>query len=527
MMGNREENGRRMMLSSAAWAITGMLILAIMAGCGTEQNSDNAGTTPSTPVNNGGSEAAASPARPGSPADPDRAVRSETREEAVETPGAQSESSASQQSDLSTVAEEVAGPDLATTGEQVIDQGTAGEPAPSPLSPSDSEDFAAQQQRLAELRRTGAFMEGRTLAEEYAATAADSEQATYFTKEALRFREHARSSLAVKQAIELLNGNAVEQRHARSTLFTHADTAVVLLLLDFPDADPDLAMQMASMLAVLGAEESVLPLVSRLQRAAGDPEQADLADHLVAALAGILTTRADKGETVAASASLMSRLSGDPQLEQALSRRLIDVIYGALDSDERIDALFAEGFADQLHGMVRTVYDDRDGPHLDWALSHAQRAGLALPGFHAVWFANRELSDPPVLEQRVEELNWADGDGSQFPIASSQDISGRFMADLVVPESGEYTFYTTSDDGSRLMIDDVEVVDNWGMHGMEEQSGALSLQAGQRYRVVVEWVQGGGGAGLIVEVADPSGQRGLLDGRLVSVVPWEGLSEEE
>jgi len=47
-----------------------------------------------------------------------------------------------------------------------------------------------------------------------------------------------------------------------------------------------------------------------------------------------------------------------------------------------------------------------------------------------------------------------------------------------VPADGVYTFYTTSDDGSRLFIGDVLVVDNDGLHGAVERRGQIALQAG-------------------------------------------------
>lgn len=40
---------------------------------------------------------------------------------------------------------------------------------------------------------------------------------------------------------------------------------------------------------------------------------------------------------------------------------------------------------------------------------------------------------------------------------------------LKIQTAGLYTFFLTSDDGSRLELDGVEVVLNGGFHGMEER----------------------------------------------------------
>ena len=49
---------------------------------------------------------------------------------------------------------------------------------------------------------------------------------------------------------------------------------------------------------------------------------------------------------------------------------------------------------------------------------------------------------------------------------------------LRVPRDGVYAFYTVSDDGSKLYLGDVEVVNNDGLHGKREKYGAVALGAG-------------------------------------------------
>jgi len=72
-----------------------------------------------------------------------------------------------------------------------------------------------------------------------------------------------------------------------------------------------------------------------------------------------------------------------------------------------------------------------------------------------------------------------------------------FNSYLEVPTDGVYTLYTTSDDGSRLLIGTTTVVDNDGSHGMQERSGTIGLKAG-RHALTVQFAQGVGGLGLEV-----------------------------
>ena len=54
----------------------------------------------------------------------------------------------------------------------------------------------------------------------------------------------------------------------------------------------------------------------------------------------------------------------------------------------------------------------------------------------------------------------------------------RWTGKIRIPADGKYTFFLESDDGSRLFIDGSQIVDNGGVHAMEETSGSVQLTAG-------------------------------------------------
>lgn len=54
----------------------------------------------------------------------------------------------------------------------------------------------------------------------------------------------------------------------------------------------------------------------------------------------------------------------------------------------------------------------------------------------------------------------------------------RWTGVVRVPVEGKYTFFTESDDGSRFFVGDMKVVDNGGLHPMEEKSGEIELKPG-------------------------------------------------
>lgn len=74
----------------------------------------------------------------------------------------------------------------------------------------------------------------------------------------------------------------------------------------------------------------------------------------------------------------------------------------------------------------------------------------------------------------------------------TDQIGFRFTGFVTVPADGMYSFFTTSDDGSKLLIDDVEVVNNDGLHASQERSGTIGLEAGKHAITGLFFEQGGG-----------------------------------
>ncbi len=97
------------------------------------------------------------------------------------------------------------------------------------------------------------------------------------------------------------------------------------------------------------------------------------------------------------------------------------------------------------------------------------------------------------------------GTSSTFDISlanASTDYSFDFTGYINVPSDGQYTFYTSSDDGSALYIDDISVISNDGLHGLTEKSGSIGLKAG-KHAIRVSYFQHGGDQTLAVNYSGP------------------------
>ncbi len=87
------------------------------------------------------------------------------------------------------------------------------------------------------------------------------------------------------------------------------------------------------------------------------------------------------------------------------------------------------------------------------------------------------------------------------------DYTGKFY----INDAGEYRFFLTSDDGSKLWIDDREVVDNNGLHAPETVEGKAKLSRGI-HTIHVTYFQGPRyHVALTLDVLPPGGEKKTFD----------------
>ncbi|MEM9851294.1 MAG: Hint domain-containing protein, partial [Pseudomonadota bacterium] len=75
---------------------------------------------------------------------------------------------------------------------------------------------------------------------------------------------------------------------------------------------------------------------------------------------------------------------------------------------------------------------------------------------------------------------------------TADDYALKFTTALEVNTGGTYTFATTSDDGSKMYINGVEVVDNGGHHGAITRTGTVDLSPGTHIIEIVYYENNGG-----------------------------------
>lgn len=76
----------------------------------------------------------------------------------------------------------------------------------------------------------------------------------------------------------------------------------------------------------------------------------------------------------------------------------------------------------------------------------------------------------------------------------ADNYSVRWTGEVEAGFTETYTFYTTTDDGVRLWVNDVLLIDQWIPQAPTEYSGSIALVAGQRVAIRMEYYEDLGGA---------------------------------
>ncbi len=124
-------------------------------------------------------------------------------------------------------------------------------------------------------------------------------------------------------------------------------------------------------------------------------------------------------------------------------------------------------------------------------------------GLLGEYFNNLTLAGAPALT-RVEAVDFGWGTGSPGPAVGSDNFSARWTGSVLAPATGSYRFRTVSDDGVRLWVNGVQVINNWTDHAATTNtSGTVNLVAGQRYTIRLEYYERTGQAVLRLQWLRP------------------------
>jgi len=132
------------------------------------------------------------------------------------------------------------------------------------------------------------------------------------------------------------------------------------------------------------------------------------------------------------------------------------------------------------------------------------------------YFNNTTMSGKPYAVHKANAINFNWGNGAPVDGYNHDNFSAIVEGKFTPQSDGRYSI--VSDDGCRVYIDGVCVVDHWTGSDSEKFDFGIDFKAGRVYDIKVEYYEGGGGASLVVmKAANNSRDVFIPDGEWIDV----------
>lgn len=124
-------------------------------------------------------------------------------------------------------------------------------------------------------------------------------------------------------------------------------------------------------------------------------------------------------------------------------------------------------------------------------------------GLKAEYYNNRNLEGEPFFTriERQIDSNWRSGE--KIPGFVNRNFSVRWTGVITPPETGEYLFALSGDDGIRMFINNELLIEDWTVHSSVTQSVTVRLEGGLAYALKIEYYQRFGDSDIKLEWAPP------------------------
>lgn len=195
------------------------------------------------------------------------------------------------------------------------------------------------------------------------------------------------------------------------------------------------------------------------------------------------------------------------QFSDGASTDLTDIV--SWSSDTASVAVISN--ADQAHGILSALTEGTANLHAKLGSLSASQSitvsdsqptsiieqGMGLKGD---FYADKVLGTANYKGSRIDgQINFDWGAGTA-PLGVGDSFSIRWTGYFLPTTTETYTFCTQSDDGVRLWVNGTQVINDWTDHGQTKDCGNISLTAGQKYSVRLEFYENGGDS--VIELSE-------------------------
>ena len=117
-------------------------------------------------------------------------------------------------------------------------------------------------------------------------------------------------------------------------------------------------------------------------------------------------------------------------------------------------------------------------------------------GLKGEYFNNHSLKGTPAIVRVDATVNFDWGSGSYSTGQPADNFSVRWTGKVLPRYTGNYTFEVETDDGVRLWVNNVRIINKWmdNKKGTTKHKGKISLKAGTQYSIRMEYFEKKGNA---------------------------------
>lgn len=172
------------------------------------------------------------------------------------------------------------------------------------------------------------------------------------------------------------------------------------------------------------------------------------------------------------------------------------------------------------HNITAVAYDDLGASKTsDISVVHVNSSQSLGTGLTGTYYNNMYFSPPFVLKRNDATVNFAWGTASPLSgVVNTNNFSVRWTGKVLAPITGTYTFSVQGDDGVKLYVNNVLIINNFTYKNSVDV-GTIALTGGVKYDIVLEYFEGGGDATIISKWSYP--------GQALVVVPQQYLYPSE
>ena len=386
------------------------------------------------------------------------------------------------------------------------------EPEPPPPEP---DDFGEKLAEVLALEQDGRIFDAMKLCLDMRRRCKGHPKAMSLDAVATRLRAEKRAAAELAGVIEKLTSPRADVAEvARRQVGEAGDVGRILLRKALRERSDDVAIEAARLLVELRDKRAPLAFSSKLAQNPPKPLRAALCKGLAA-----LVDLAD-GKVCS---SLWSAVRDDAALTNwDLADVLCVVLTKRCDgSQSKFGQTVKDGDAyAKLSAYVRKALGSEDATAAKWARSAALAIGCAEKGLRGSYFEGLNF-EKLAVERLDKKIDFTHKD-LPYPDGRTTNVSVRWTGFLRVRRGGTFMFSVVSNDGERLWVNGLPLLNDWTMHEAAENLASVELTEGF-HTIKFEYMNGDSEGRIKLSWAGPGFGMRLITDEDLRTLPWKGM----